>query len=125
MRQLLPAFAVFSLNCELPEEEEFYLNEYGIKAKELTGSYKGKVQTSYLVVIDNNKTFKTIVELAKKHNQESVLYINQEREASLIPIDCEKPQEYIGRWKKHYGPIDNLDAWTYDPAEENYYVCKR
>ena len=120
----LQPFVILALNYDHAEEEIVHLRELDLNIKALRGSYKGTKERSYLVIVDTISDFKKAIKLADNANQESILYVDKEREASLIPINSEMPQQYLGNWKEYFGDVSNLDAWTQDPSTGRYYICE-
>ena len=105
--------------------ESHILLDAGLKQgqfKVVQGMYKGQAETSYVVDAD----FKHIVfKLAYEYNQESILYIDETREASLIHLDhtCVPKREKLGKFKAVQN-VKGYDAYTVDPTTGYCYIVE-
>lgn len=119
-KQLRPVF-IFALNTEL-EREHYILHKNGLESnhyKQVLGSYKGVQEKSYVVDEDfENVVFK----LAKEHNQESVLFLDEVRDAYLVFIKDGR-QVKIGKWQA-VQDVKGLDAYTIDQTTGQAYAVK-
>ena len=102
-------------------ENQFKYN--GLNYKHLIGSYKGKLEASFLVEYDSQNERRLINSLAGKFNQESVLLLDEDRNAVLYnESENGLTQIPLGKLK----PItprqaEKLDAWSYCPINDQYY----
>ena len=96
------------------------LENAGAKPIELKGYYKGLVEKSILV-LDSPELRKIVLNLATYFDQESILLLDQDRNAALLFLGDNSQQE-IGRFiPVSKDKIDNLDAWVYNPTTKKYY----
>jgi len=119
--------AIFTLNLETKIEEQQALNNAGFKHfKSMRGSYKGQKETSYLVPVEALEDLGPLLDLARTHGQESILFVEGvTREASLIFTDPETPQEHLGKLT----PVDAREAlksesWTLDVEADQFFITK-
>ena len=105
---------------------EALLHQFALKelpSKEVVGCYKGTKERSFVVHCSQNDA----LELAIHFQQESVLFVDQFRNASLLYTDPlrtpgEYPIEPIGRFEactKEEALAS--DGYTQDPTHDNYY----
>ena len=111
MKPILRPFYIFALNTNDAKEPHILLDK-GLNTKQfktLQGSYKGQVETSYLVDAD----FQGIVwDLAREYNQESILYVDENRNAYLEYL-ADGRIEKLGKFQAITN-VKNLDAYTVD-----------
>lgn len=90
--------------------------------KHLTGCYKGTTERSYLIPLTHGLLLADCTAFAKEHNQESILYLDNQRNAYLVY--CDKDQsEYLGTFTAvSRDRATGGDAWTYDPITKQYYM---
>jgi hypothetical protein len=96
----------------------------GLKFKSLNGCYKGQTEDSFII---NAKDFRKVAVWTQ--NQESILLLGpcnarDQRPAMLLYQDG--GQEFLG-WLRSVPANQALssDAWTYDPTQDAYFVCRR
>ena len=120
------ALAIFAVNTQLGKgEQEYVEKQIGSITKKVTGSYKGQQETSY-VALWGGTSSGFIIDLCRKHNQESILILtrpkNHKRTANLFFLAGEK-LEAIGTLK--HVTVDQAmlhDGWTKDGGD--YYVVE-
>jgi len=120
------ALAIFAVNTQLGKDEQKYVEkQIGSMTKKVTGSYKGQQETSY-VALWGGTSNGFIIDLCRKHNQESILILNRpknhKRTANLFFLAGEK-LEAIGTLK--HVTVDQAmlhDGWTKDGGD--YYVVE-
>jgi uncharacterized membrane protein len=101
------------------KELQSYLQSLGVKFKKVTGSYKGHIETSFLVVANDAKIRKQIVDTAlDRFEQESVLHQSNE---GLIYLVYKNKNERIGYGWKTYDTEPDVDAWT--KVDDKYWVA--
>lgn len=86
----------------------------------LLGVYNNVSENSYLVE-DTEKNFKAVYTLAKRYNQESILTLDQDRNAVLEYLDSnlKKP---IGKLRAiTRDEALTLNAWSYNEYTDTYY----
>lgn len=106
-------FVVFSAERhELPAEQNGARHDFLVRQlsaaglsfdASLRGRYKGSQERSILVLIpegDGSQEFSTVLRIARAFQQESVLYVDGEREACLRYLDGEGRWEHIGHWSR-------------------------
>ena len=96
----------------------------GISYKELLGSYLGQTETSFICSIDH---YDFVKQVAKLNQQQSILVIDNERQASLVYVDGTKVAGRnflkLGTFKAVPRDIARAqDAWTYCHALNTYYI---
>jgi hypothetical protein len=99
------------------------LSEEGLFAP-VDGCYKGKTEKSFKVNVENKSDWETVKRIATVCEQESVLLIDNERNAFLFFLQSSKA-EFIGvltavpkaEALKH-------EAYTYDPTLDTYFICQ-
>lgn len=96
----------------------------GFNYKDLIGCYKGIREDSIYIEYKSARELCTIIKLAVDNKQESILEINEHREASLYFLSTAE-KKHLGTFVQvpKYEAIDQ-DAWTYDIENDAYYICK-
>ena len=120
----LKPFVIFAINSDMDSraEQDLIGAFLGKSVKKLTGCYNGKTEHSYLVVLDNEEDLILVRDLAAIYNQESILYVDNEREAKLHYLS-QPSQKRLGRWSNVSAPVAiSSDCYTFDPATGRYYV---
>lgn len=99
------------------------LSELGILTfKEVIGSYKGVMEMSLMVEVKSDVVFKVLLDIAKKFNQESILYRDNENNAELIMINDSLDRVYLGKLEQVSEEIARAgDAFTFEPESKTYY----
>ena len=122
MRQhnLKPAI-IFALNAGSTGYEESLLNGLGIHCKVLIGSYKKVTEYSYIADASDLDKLKSLL---RETNQESVLYLDNQRNAYLLyALDNYTEQKYIGDWTEvSQQTALKEDAYTFDIETGKYYI---
>jgi hypothetical protein len=115
------------LSCERDRQRELKdnLRNAGLKYQEVTGCYEGLIETSYLVVLSTEihvaeRKLDQVLKLARKYEQESILYCDSERTAYLLY--CEGPQAPKLGVFQSVGPMPLTDNWTF--VNGSYYEVK-
>lgn len=123
-------FIIFSVEREELTEDENVINTYKIEEelKELEidykivkGYYDGVEENCFLVINTSQNNYHTL-RIASKYNQESILLVDQFRNAKLYYLDT-RVTINLGKWTK-IDEIVGVDAWTYDYATGRYYTCQ-
>jgi len=115
---------ILALNLKNKEIETDALLDAGLVFKDLTGSYKGVQERSYLVLTHTDTAFNAALKLAQKTEQESVLILDEDRNAKLMYLN-DMHQIEIGKLT----PVSQdealkQDAWTFSHDLNQYYICK-
>ena len=88
----------------------------------LTGCYKGETERSYIVPMSVG--LDNILSFARDHRQETVLYLDNQREAFLI--DCQTEEDF------HIGTFKGVqreralacEGWTLNNETNQYYIVE-
>jgi len=101
-----------------------YLHAAGLPFKEVHGCYKGERERSFLVTGDGKAIEETIYQLAKRFDQECVMYLTPFRDAYFCTpngtfFDKEKLPGRFQAVDEH--ELETLDGWTYCPLLKTYY----
>ena len=117
------------VNAGRTEALRSQLESRGAAFAPVAGYYKGVHEQSFIVLLpegEGSYTFDLVRQLAYRYSQESVLYVDANRIASLHnPSErSTEPATIIGRWTTAGDPdaARRLDAWTYYPRTQQYYV---
>ena len=86
----------------------------------LTGCYKGVVETSFIEKINNQDDFNNALNYAIRFNQESVLVIDENNNATLISLDNGE-KITAGVWTK-VNSAEGLENYSID-KNENIFTC--
>lgn len=130
MRPILQEFTIVSV-YRSENKESVNLNNHedvleglrlvNVGFKELIGKYEGETEKSILIV--GKKASKLAKMIARKYNQESYLYCDQDRNAELIFTESGL-KENIGKFKQiSPAKVADLPSYTYDPLAKKYYSC--
>ena len=92
--------------------------------KQVRGCYKGAKEVAFVVYCKDRDA---LIDLAETYNQESILFLDSSRRATLFFIDPRHPDgtEYIGRFQEV--PIEEAlaaEAYTFDISQNSYYIVK-
>jgi hypothetical protein len=88
-----------------------------IPFKVVIGCYKGVKELTFLVHGDN---YQVAYELAKRYEQESILVVDENRNATLGYLDGRPDERY--KWAEA-SPNNLGDAYTLDPETGIYWKC--
>ncbi len=130
MRTTQPAFYLISAelsdktseeNSNATEDLESYLTKVNMLFKPVTGVYKGVMEQSFLVLTINPYG---MISLAEQYGQESVLFVDGNREATLIFTDAETPPRYVGKWTSIIAS-EAVRSENYTQDGDNFYTTKR
>lgn len=121
-------YIIFSVGNDIIKEHALmqFCAEKGIGCKPLFGMYNGQTERSFIV---NSKFYTDCFPWFR--NEDCVLFLTPyvpgegARKAYLHGIRSTVPDKVIGYFKettKEYALT--LDAWTYDPTTNKYYICK-
>ena len=97
------------------------LKRRSLPHKQVLGCYAGSHEVSFVVVTGDERA---ILELTNKHEQESVLHVDANRQASLIYCDDER-RESLGKFRTvPASTVDpKTDAYTIDPLTGHTWVA--
>jgi hypothetical protein len=99
------------------------LKVYNFPFKEVLGCYGSKKEVSFYVQTDLVKEF---LDLSTQFNQECILFVDQDRQASLIRKNGLLRQvDSIGTFTQVKQDVALQSAnFTYDHENNGYYICK-
>lgn len=98
---------IFAVNNQ---ETEKQLRLSGLK--EFFGVYKGQGDVSFMDICDDEESMLKILRLAQKHNQESVLVLDESNCGELLFLATGERIK-LGQWQK-VSSASNLDAYSID-----------
>lgn len=91
----------------------------------MEGNYNGHAEASFLVFCpggDSGPAFTLVRKLAVRWGQESVLYVDANRMATLVYLDGRKSVE-LGMWHETgAGVAAKAGSFTYEPNAGRYFV---
>lgn len=126
MKDLNPAVYILALNSGkgINKELDIINQALNLNAKEVKGCYKGELENSYVILADET-TRKAVLALAKVYAQESVLYLDATRNATLLRPACFSPPKYIGQFISVPKVVAlEQENYTYDPNTDKYYIIR-
>lgn len=115
-------------------EIESSLKSLGLSFKPVLGVYMGLngiqvEEKSFVVNCPRNYTFKTLISLSKHFNQESVLYVDEDRLATLLYNDGKESELNLGRFKpfteREFNMLHDRLTLNYTFDGSYYYVTIR
>jgi len=105
------------------------LDNLGLIYKRVRGCYKGEVEDTFMVLMNDHVSEGDMVAIGRAFGQESVLSLEAHmgprgREATLHYCDGEQPAEYLGMFRavSREWALNECDGYTYDPATRVYYA---
>jgi hypothetical protein len=100
------------------------LASWKIPYKELIGCYKKSQEKSFLV-FDNLQNMVNIYELVRLNNQESILLLDENRNAELVYIADNPKREKLGKFKAvDKETAEKKDNFTFDPEYKTYWITE-
>lgn len=88
------------------------------------GVYKGSKEDSFAVFFTSPEEYRTILSLAMRHHQESILVVDSNRDAQLNHLDSAEKVN-LGRFVSVLkNEVVGLDNYTYVPSMDTYFVTK-
>ncbi len=111
-------------------ERKVLKDAIGSNPHKMLGSYKGVEETSYITFYPTDETkFNHAISKAKHigrlYSQESILVVDQYRNAKLVYCNCGGKTESLGKWIECNEATAKLkDAWSYFPLKDKYYICR-
>ena len=91
----------------------------GLSFTAVKGVYKGTAEQSF-IVDSLGMPDGWIMATMRGLNQESILAVDQDNDASLVYADGDT--EYLGKFQRHDGALDALEAYTLIAGQA--WVCK-
>lgn len=121
---LISAFtstATLMENTHRTNELRNELAGYDLMHTELTDSYKGKIERSFLVLISDDVDVRNLLRIARRFDQESILVSQKDTVQLLFPTAVGHTWEKIGtRFEPGFG---TEDAWTKTACGRFYVVA--
>lgn len=110
------------MSAERPNENNDYrtdllgrmLDEFNVTYHEVIGYYKGQREVSFMVMLDKDFTVEFFESLAKKFDQECILYRDKYNECYLhytCPYKKDYNEKLDGSFKQ-VESVENLDAYS-------------
>jgi hypothetical protein len=120
----LTSLVILALNLDSVEAEHKAISSFlgqGYKRQPLDGCYKGEVERSYILEV-GSKSLQDILAFSKEYNQESILYLDNQRLATLIySMDN---MTSLGLFKGvSEAHAKSKDAYTFNPITNTYYIA--
>ncbi len=124
------AHVIIALNQPSIKDDREIIEKNGFHIlRELEGMYKGAKENSYLIPCYNLMQYLTLLDIAKAHNQESVLYLSRisvryNMRASIIMVNEPQKQPVTGTFRAIGMHTPNKDSWTLDKELHEYYIIE-
>ena len=121
----LAPIVILALNLDSEAQEQQAISTFlgaSYKRIALDGCYKGEVERSYIIET-TSKTLEEILAFSKQFNQESILYLDNQRLATLV-YDMDnmvKLGKFKGVSESH---AKSNDAYTYSHEQDTYYIAE-
>lgn len=114
-------FAIISSLKHYKELKET-LTKMEFRFKPVLGCYKGETESSILVAIDTPSDLNTLLDVAKFHDQESILHVDANRAGVLMFVDGATKE--VGQWTMiTHNRGKTLPCSTYDSDTDTFYAC--
>lgn len=113
----IPAEVNYSNSSAVKEQ----LEEQGVRFKQVLGNCDGHQETSF-VVLDSPKTKQLVLSLAKKYNQDTVLFLDSSRYAAEYSVPNSSFTAGIPKkWLEISEQEARLVNHTFDPTTGTYF----
>ena len=102
------------------------LRKAGFATAVCTGVYEGRAEKSILVIDETPRLvdcFNAVMRLARTYAQTTVLAVDANRNANLVPTDARECAKWIGRFVSVTKEIA-LEGGDYTCRAGRYYVCR-
>lgn len=102
------------------------LRREGFAVANCTGVYEGRAEKSLLVIDETPRVvdcFNAVMRLARTYQQKSVLSVDANRNANLVPTDAREGARWIGRFLSVTKEAA-LEGGDYTCRADRYYVCR-
>lgn len=124
MRDTLKPLVIMALNTDTATKELALIQSHGFAAKPVQGVYKGIAENSYVIECPDYEALQRLRVLAKQHNQESILQLDESRLATLYYVESDKV-EYLGKFQvTARDKALAKNSYTFDPDTRQYYVVE-
>lgn len=111
-----------NFNKRETDELESILKKRNASYKHLVGSYRGHREASFLVELDDNFDLDSAKYYSHRFGQESILLLDEDRNASLHYLDDQWVDDRIGKLKAiTNNEAIKLEAWSYCPLNNQFY----
>ena len=124
----LTSIVILALNLSSEVEDKKAISEhFNIEhtSPVLQGCYKGQTENSYIIEINEleNRSLTDILAFSKIYNQESILFLDNQRNATLIfnMDEMIKLGTFKGVSELH---AKSKDAYTYSPHHDVYFIAE-
>ena len=119
---------ILALNTQDQFTDLTILKQNGFEAKPLIGQYQhetGRIvkESSYLIKVESGRDLLTIKNLAKFHQQESILVLDLDQNAELLYISSGKVQNIGVFTNCTEAEAKSSQSHTFDPISKEYYIC--
>jgi len=132
MRSKKDAFVIISVfrnnkplfeNIDNTAKAVTHLQSFGLKTKIVDGVYKGDSEKSILVpIINQNFDLSTVKQLASIYDQESILFVDSDRNAKLIFLKNSLGNQNLGKFiSVPKGIAIQVENYTFDGKD--HYIC--
>lgn len=121
----MKSFMIIALNTASSNEDKDILAAAGFPEADLMiGQYKGQTELSYKVELRNGYDFKKLIQVAREHNQESVMTIH-DGYAEIIELNDTLNTMLHGKLVNN-GNLEpqNVEGWTFDASTGDYYYIR-
>ena len=100
------------------------LDLHSYKYIEVIGSYKGMIEKSFMVDMDELIKVGSLKTLARIFKQDSILFVNSRKKAVLVHTDMTKDSIYLGDMNEVDESIAKTKvSYTYIPSINKYFVA--
>lgn len=98
-----------------------WLGQHNVPFKQVEGYYKGEYENSFVV---GAKYAEYALQLAAAEGQDTMLYLDEYRKASLVQVDTGTQLEPFGQWQAAPPHEARKVDHTYDPLTGTWYVVR-
>ncbi len=98
----------------------------GLATAACKGVYKKRAEQSILVIDENpsiDATFDTVLRLAATYAQQTVLAVDANRNANLVPTDGKRGSQWIGKFVSVTEEVAKASG-DYTERAGNFFVCR-
>lgn len=118
---------ILEVNSESIEQDKAIISEFlgkPYKRENMLGCYNGTESPSYIIEVTSENPLGAILEFAENNNQESILYLDNQRNAYLYYTDGGIVS--LGRFISTNEIVaKSKDCWTYNPETKVYYITTK
>ena len=115
---------ILALNHKTAKEDIQYLEKEQLRDFTMVkGVYKGQKENAYIIPIYQTNINK-LYDIARKHRQESILYIDNTNNAELLYCDESKKIKLGNFVEVPKAEAEKQDCYTHMPLTDKYYITK-